>query len=177
MAAAGVGSVLIVDDDFAFRRSLARSFRAKGFEVDMAASAEEARLAVRERAFQLAVIDLFLGPSEPSGIQLISEFRHLAPSCAPFIVTSFPTTALTSEAMMVGAAGVLDKPVDLGVIERAIERWRRSLSSLDTLRWMHIHAVLGAHGGNKTRAARHLGCSRPGLEKMLRRLPPKTRSE
>jgi DNA-binding response OmpR family regulator len=65
--------LLLVEDDYSLRLSLAASLRAEGYEVTASPSAEEARLAVAEREPDLVVLDWGL-PGE-SGLDLLRAWR------------------------------------------------------------------------------------------------------
>ncbi|MDU6377461.1 MAG: hypothetical protein E6575_25805, partial [Bradyrhizobium sp.] len=54
-------SLLIVEDDDGFARTLKRSFERRGYEAVVAASLEEVDEALKEKTFGYAVVDLKLG--------------------------------------------------------------------------------------------------------------------
>jgi two-component system, response regulator RegA len=168
-------TMLIVDDDALVRRAMLREFRSQGFDVDVAVDYSDALDGVRRYPPDVALVDVFLAERASTGITLIEEARRIAPCTAFVAISGHATVDLTTAAMRAGAVDVLEKPIDVAKVQRSLDIWKSSLSSLDVIRWTHIHAVLGANRGNKSRTARHLGCSRPGLDKMLQRSPPRVR--
>ena len=51
-------SLIVVEDDAGFARTLKRSFERRGYEVVLAASIAEVRKVLEERSFGYAVVDL-----------------------------------------------------------------------------------------------------------------------
>jgi DNA-binding NtrC family response regulator len=113
--------VLIVEDEEKLRRVIELQLRSAGFEVDKAASAEEAlRLADRT---DLILTDLRLPGMD--GLELL-ELLHRQDSQIPVVVmTAFGTVESAVEAMKAGAVDFLLKPFSLdhlmAVIQKALE--------------------------------------------------------
>ena len=68
-------TLLLVDDDDAFRRVLARALERRGFAVSVAASVEAALVKAQAQASEYAVVDLKM-PGE-SGLRLIDKLMEL----------------------------------------------------------------------------------------------------
>ena len=66
-------SLIVVEDDDGFARTLKRSFERRGYEVVLAASIEEVRKVLEQRSFGYAVVDLKLGGA--SGLACV-ELLH-----------------------------------------------------------------------------------------------------
>ncbi|HMG40180.1 MAG TPA: response regulator [Acidimicrobiales bacterium] len=80
----GEGRVLVVDDEAPIRRALATNLRARGYEVNLAATGEEAlQLAARHRP---DVVILDLGLPGISGVEVIDGLRGW--TAVPIIVLS-----------------------------------------------------------------------------------------
>ena len=70
-------SVLIVDDDPAFRRGLAASLKSSGYTVDLARNGEEALTYIRDRPVDVVLLDINM--AEMSGVEAWRRIRDLAP--------------------------------------------------------------------------------------------------
>jgi two-component system KDP operon response regulator KdpE len=103
--------VLVVDDEPLFRRALVTNLRGAGYDVEAAASAEEALVSAGLRAPELVILDLVL--PDGRGTDVCRELRRW--SEAPIILVS----AVGDEAEKIGAldAGADDyvtKPFAIG---------------------------------------------------------------
>lgn len=115
----GAPLVLVVEDNPDQRDLLRLNFERSGCRVDLAASAEEAIVAYRAHAPDLAVIDIVLpGMNGPT---LIEQLRRELPDCA-IVVTSVldPGDYPSSDA-------VLPKPFTRaqveGVVDTCLPNW------------------------------------------------------
>lgn len=113
--------ILLVEDEEKLRRALELHLRSLGFEVTVAASAEDA-LGSMDRA-DLVLTDLRLPGMD--GVEFLSRIR-LTNSVSPVILmTAYGTVESAVEAMRKGASDFLTKPFSLdhltSVIERALE--------------------------------------------------------
>jgi NtrC-family two-component system response regulator AlgB len=100
--------VLVVDDDRNIRATLAVCLEGIGCRVTQAASADAALDAVRERPFDLALLDLRLGTA--SGLDLLPQLAAGCPGLSIVIVTAYSTIETAVEAMKRGASDYLAKP-------------------------------------------------------------------
>lgn len=116
--------ILCVDDEPNLRRTLAANLRARGYEVDLAATGEKALEIARERLPDVVLLDL--GLPGLSGLEVIRSLRHW--TNVPIVVLS----ARDSEFDKVGAldAGADDyvaKPFGMGeLLARLRAALRRS---------------------------------------------------
>ncbi|MGB1624544.1 MAG: response regulator, partial [Candidatus Puniceispirillaceae bacterium] len=83
--------LLILDDDNALRRTLARAMEQRGFIVTQAASVKEAREHISLRAPNYAVLDLKL--EDGNGLEIVALLRQLHPKCRIIILTGFGNIA------------------------------------------------------------------------------------
>ena len=104
-------AILSVDDDLGTREVVVWALTLAGMDVTSAESAAEALAAAREQRFQLMLIDQRL-PDIP-GTQLIRIMSREGTACPFVLMSGFLTTAITVEAMKLGAIDVLEKPVDV----------------------------------------------------------------
>jgi two-component system KDP operon response regulator KdpE len=96
-----VTTVLVVEDDKLLRRTLRASFRAWGFDVEEAASGEEALSTVSNRAPDIVVLDLAL-----PGIDGHETLRHLR------TFTTVPVIVLTVRDSLRDKVGALESGAD-----------------------------------------------------------------
>ncbi|HLV66571.1 MAG TPA: response regulator, partial [Polyangiaceae bacterium] len=141
-------SVLVVDDEDAFRERLVRALRARGFEATGVASAEEAiRLAERETP-ECAVVDLRM-PGRLSGLHAVRKLHELDPTTRIVVLTGYGSIATALDAVRSGAVHYLTKPADIDEIVAAFdhdgspahEPPPTSVPSLDRVEWEHIDRV------------------------------------
>ena len=167
--------LLIVEDDETFARTLRRSFERRGYAVE-SASGHEALVALLDKGLKPthAVIDLKLAGSV-SGLTCVQAVRAAAPDARIVVLTGFASIATAVEAIKLGAVQYLAKPSDADDIEAAfghvagsaeIEVTNRS-TSIKTLEWERIHAVLAETDFNISEAARRLGMHRRTLARKL----------
>ncbi|MFE8071105.1 response regulator [Marinobacteraceae bacterium S3BR75-40.1] len=164
---------LIIDDDAAFRRLLARALERRGQRVDAAADANEALAAVRDQPYSRIVLDLNLDGD--SGLALLPRLLELRPSVAVVVLTGYGSIATAVEAMRRGAINYLCKPVQADPLIAAFQPpnevpdLRPSPPSVEELEFEHIQQVLQAHDGNISATARALNMHRRTLQRKLQK--------
>ena len=106
--------MLIVDDEEGMRHTLRRIMRAKGFEVEVAASGEDAIRVAAEFQPEIVLLDIRM-----PGMDGVQTFRRLKESC-PEVVAVFMTAhaseQLARDALDEGAIKVLTKPIDIDLL-------------------------------------------------------------
>ena len=112
--------LLIVDDDEDFRGTLCRRFRRRGFQVQDAASGEQALERVERRQFDVAIVDMVMPGM--SGIELLAKLRAVQPDCQVILLTGQGTIETAVEAMKLGAYDFLRKPFPLDELEIITQR-------------------------------------------------------
>ncbi|MEH6434457.1 response regulator transcription factor [Massilia sp. DD77] len=166
--------LLIIEDDEAFARTLSRSFERRGYRVLVAHGYEEAVAVLREHTPGYAVVDLKL-KGNSSGLSCVQLLHEHEPDMLIVVLTGFASIATAVEAIKLGAVQYLAKPSDADDIEAAfghvagttdIEVTKRS-TSIKTLEWEKIHAVLAETDFNISEAARRLGMHRRTLARKL----------
>jgi two-component system response regulator RegA len=168
--------VLIVDDDPAFARALARGLERAGYDTAVALDAEAALSALEETFFQQACVDLRLGSE--SGLDLLDGLQKRQPDLVVVILTGYASIATAVEATRRGARDYRAKPVGVTEVVAALEGDNGPAEipdeplSLPRLKWEHIQQVLRDHDNNVSAAARTLGVHRRSLQRMLEKNPP-----
>ncbi|GMU63990.1 MAG: sigma-54-dependent Fis family transcriptional regulator [Acidobacteriota bacterium] len=104
--------LLLVEDRESLRRMLERALAGEGHVVQAVADVGPARerLAAAE-PIDLVLTDLQL-PSG-SGLEVVAESRRLRPAVPVVVLTAFGTVSAAVEAMKLGAADFLEKPIEL----------------------------------------------------------------
>jgi two-component system, NtrC family, response regulator AtoC len=113
--------ILVVDDEEKLRRVIELQLATAGFEVDKAASAEEA-LKLADRA-DLVLTDLKLPGMD--GLELLASIRRQNTHSPVIVMTAYGTVEVAVQAMKAGAADFLLKPFSLdhlmAVVQKALE--------------------------------------------------------
>jgi DNA-binding NtrC family response regulator len=130
--------LLLVDDDVEYRSSVARRFVRRGFQVQEAASGEEALDIAERRQFDVVILDMVM--SGLSGLDVLEKLRTSNPECEIIMLTGQATVESAVDAMKKGAYDYLTKPFPLADLEILIEKAyeRRKLSKEN----MQLKAVL-----------------------------------
>lgn len=166
-------SLLLVDDDERFRRSMAFSMANRGFRVTEASGVTEAK---GTPAPAYAVVDLRM-PGD-NGLELVTHFHTHSPLTKTVVLTGYGSIATALEAVRRGAFHYLTKPVDADELMAALGGKAPGTTgeldqvpSLARVEWEHIHRVLRDCGGNISEAARRLGLHRKSLQRKLSKYP------
>ncbi len=166
--------LLIIEDDEAFARTLSRSFERRGYRVLVAAGHDEAAGLLESHSPGYAVVDLKL-KGNSSGLACVQLLHEHDPDMLIVVLTGFASIATAVEAIKLGAVQYLAKPSNTDDIEAAfghvagntdVELTARS-TSIKTLEWERIHAVLAETDFNISEAARRLGLHRRTLARKL----------
>lgn len=83
--------------------------RREGYHVAEAGSVAEALRYLRGERYDLIIADLKMEPL--NGIDLLTLARKYHPECPVIIITAFGSPETRSEALRLGAADFLDKPL------------------------------------------------------------------
>ncbi|MGJ4995259.1 response regulator transcription factor [Bradyrhizobium sp. HKCCYLS3077] len=172
-------SLLIVEDDDGFARTLKRSFERRGYEAVIAASLEEVDDIIKDRTFGYAVVDLKLGGA--SGLVCVEKLHAHDPEMLIVVLTGFASIATAVEAIKLGACHYLAKPSNTDDIEDAFRKAEGNAqvalpersTSIKTLEWERIHQTLIDTDFNISEAARRLGMHRRTLARKLEKRPVK----
>jgi two-component system response regulator AtoC len=118
--------LLIIDDDDALRESLALVLGAEGFEVAVAAHADEALARLDDASPDIVLCDLRMPGTD--GLTLLPELARRRPDATLILMSAYGTEELAIEAMRRGAYDYLAKPFQpsevLLAIRKAQERER-----------------------------------------------------
>ncbi len=166
-------SLLLVDDDDAWRTRLARALMDRGFLVQTARTVDEALPLLAEPP-EFAVVDLRM-PGR-SGLELVRELKARDAATRVLVLTGYGSIPTAVEATRLGAVGYLQKPADADEVVRALHGEAAGpevdTPTLARAEWEHIHRVLADCEGNVSEAARRLGLHRRSLQRKLQKYPP-----
>jgi DNA-binding response OmpR family regulator len=121
--------ILVVDDDLYSREGLKSSLQGEGYSVETAATSWEAIKTIKERPFDIAIVDLDLPPVHGitvSGWDLARIFRAYHPAISIIVVSSEDWNTARAEAGRLGVSEFLEKPINPTQLKRIV----RSVSPL-----------------------------------------------
>jgi two-component system response regulator RegA len=110
-------TLLLVDDDAAFRNRIARALELRGFVVTAVGSVADGLVAAANPP-QFAVLDLRLG--DGNGLELVGPLRQARPDIRIVVLTGYGNIATAVAAVKEGAVDYLAKPADADAIEQAL---------------------------------------------------------
>jgi DNA-binding NtrC family response regulator len=113
-----VGQILIVDDDATFRMTTAALLEADGHRVDTAANGPEAAERIREKTYDLLLVDYKMPGID--GIALVEALRLWGHSAPILMISGFGTVESAVRALHVGADDFLTKPVEPDVLSARV---------------------------------------------------------
>lgn len=100
--------ILLIEDDISFCKLLEKFLVKKEYDVTIAFSAAEARLAIKKESFDLILTDLRLPDSD--GIGLMSEIKASYPEVPVILMTGYSDVNTAVKAIKNGAADYISKP-------------------------------------------------------------------
>jgi len=104
-------TILVVEDEPVQLESLAGFLSKQGYRVLKAANPEQAILNIRNSAVDIVLSD-FRMPGM-SGVKLLEAIKEINPSIQVIIMTAYGTVESATDAMKLGAADYITKPIDL----------------------------------------------------------------
>jgi DNA-binding NtrC family response regulator len=120
------GRVLVVDDEVNARTALGELLREEGYTVEIAADGFKALGKLEDFAPDVVVTDLKMPGL--TGVELMEKVRERDPECVVVVMTAHGGIESAVQAMRMGAADYLTKPLNLEelvlVLKRELERKR-----------------------------------------------------
>jgi DNA-binding response OmpR family regulator len=110
--------ILVVEDDVDLRETLGRALSREGYQVSFAGDGSEAVSVVKQRPYDLVIVDLVM--PRMGGIKMLEELRSLGLTIPTIVITAFGDRFLYQRAMELGASEFLMKPVKLVEVYRAV---------------------------------------------------------
>jgi DNA-binding NtrC family response regulator len=129
--------VLVVDDDRTLREGCASVLQAEGYNVTVCGRGDEAVELVRQRRFDLVLVDLYMTPA--SGLDVLRATLEANRSTIVVVMTGNPSVQSSVEALRQGAWDYLPKPF--------------SATHLEVLLGRAVHAIVVARETQEMRLA------------------------
>jgi DNA-binding NtrC family response regulator len=119
--------LLLVDDEVGFLEVLSKRLKRRNFDVTTARSGAEAIRSLRDRDFDVAVVDLKM--EDMDGIELLKILKRMLPRLHVIMLTGHGSERAARDGLALGAFDYLLKPVDLeALLERITTALGRKLS-------------------------------------------------
>lgn len=171
-------SLLLVDDDEAFVKRLAKAMEKRGFLPETAETVAEGKAIAMARPPAYAVVDLRL--EDGNGLDVVETLRERRPDCRIVVLTGYGAIATAVAAVKIGATDYLSKPADANDVTQALLARGEALPpppdnpmSADRVRWEHIQRVYEMCDRNVSETARRLNMHRRTLQRILAKRSPR----
>ncbi|MEQ8278926.1 MAG: sigma-54 dependent transcriptional regulator [Deltaproteobacteria bacterium] len=110
--------VLVIDDEEAVCRAIARNLKTRGLTPVTVNGGEDAIRQLDRNEFDVAICDLYM--PEVDGLDVLRHARSLASPVPVVMITAYGDIAQAVKAMKAGASDFITKPVDNNLIAAAI---------------------------------------------------------
>lgn len=171
-------TLLLLDDDEAFVKRLARAMEKRGFVPETAESVSAGKAIAQSRPPAYAVVDLRL--EDGNGLDVVEALRDKRPDCRIVVLTGYGAIATAVAAVKIGAIDYLSKPADADDVTNALlargdvmPAPPENPMSADRVRWEHIQRVYEMCDRNVSETARRLNMHRRTLQRILAKRSPK----
>lgn len=140
-------TILIVDDEDNARENIATFLVSRGYEVHGVANLEDARNYIHRGEADIILLDVVL--PDGYGPSLLEETTHLPIRPPIILITAYGDIDMAVGAMKNGAFDFLQKPIQLNVLEKSIERaveqvsMQRELNHLRETQYKNLDFVVG----------------------------------
>lgn len=116
--------VLVIDDDAAHASTVAEALESVDYDCTVATTGKSGAALIDKDDFDVVLTDLKMGDFD--GLSIVRKVRERLPEAEVLVLTGFGDVKTAVEAMKLGAAHYLLKPIDLGelrsIVGRAAER-------------------------------------------------------
>lgn len=112
------GRVLVIDDEEPVVETISRMLETEGYIVDSATAGEQGIEIFRRNRHDVVLTDLRLG--DMLGTDVLREVKLIDQRCAVIILTGYATTEAAVEAIKLGAADFLTKPIRMSELLMAV---------------------------------------------------------
>ncbi|MGB5985862.1 MAG: response regulator [Desulfobacterales bacterium] len=103
--------LLLIDDEVGYVNVLSNRLSKRGFQVDKATSGAQALQVLRQKSFDVAVLDLKM--EDMDGIEILKIMKKMAPEIAVIMLTGHGSAEAAQEGINQGAFDYLTKPCEL----------------------------------------------------------------
>ncbi len=112
--------ILVVDDEASQRNLLEMVLTEEGYSVETASSGEEAVQKVKDRFYNLVIMDMKMGGM--GGLEALKLIKEVSSAVQVLIVTAYASVDTAVEAMRSGALNYITKPIDLEELKIQVEK-------------------------------------------------------
>lgn len=112
--------VLVVDDLVEYRDLLKTILEKKGHRVVDVDSGEECLKQIKERKFQIILLDVRLPGM--NGVETLKQVKEIRPDVAVVMITGFSLEQMVQEAVQNGSYACLNKPVDVNQLLSVVDQ-------------------------------------------------------
>ena len=112
--------ILIVDDEEDIRFALNKMLNNEGFSVATAEDFDTASSALREKSYDVVLLDIILG--KKTGIDLLGDIREMGLECQVILITGAPSIDTAAEAVRLGAYDYIRKPIRKETLLRLLNK-------------------------------------------------------
>lgn len=170
-------TLLLVGDDKAFVKRLARAMEKRGFLPQTAQTVAAGLDIALSRPPAYAVVGLRL--EDGSGLDVVEALRERRPDCRIVVLTGYGAVATAVAALKIGATDYLVKPADADDVTNALLSQTNTRPpapenpmSADRVRWEHIQRIYVLCDRNVSETARRLTMHRRTLQRILAKRSP-----
>ncbi len=126
--------ILVIDDEFLIRYTLAEGLKDRGYETESAGSVEEGLEKMKTFGPEVILLDNLLENSR--GMDEIPAFRKLDENVQVIMMTAYGSVSQAVEAIKRGAYDYVLKPFDIDEIEIIISRSLESVRNRESLEFL-----------------------------------------
>jgi len=112
--------ILVVDDEGAIRYSVSKTLQRIGYEVEEAASGEEALEMMIKRDYEVVLTDIRMPGL--TGVDLLKRIKDTAPDAIVILMTGYASLGTAVESLRLGAHDYLIKPSSSQDIRQSVAR-------------------------------------------------------
>lgn len=112
--------ILVVDDQSGMCDFLSHYLKTRGYEAEVAHSAEEALEALKKSEFDLVLSDIMMPFVD--GLDLLREIKKSRPGVAVILMTAYASLDKAMKAIKYGAADLLIKPFEMSALVAVVEK-------------------------------------------------------
>lgn len=117
-------SILIVDDDASLCKTTSLILERGGYAVNTAGSGQEAIERVKERRFDVVLMDIKMPVMD--GVEAYKRIKRIRPDTVAIMMTGYAVDNLIKDALEEGAHSTAYKPLDMDRLLKLLDKmWER----------------------------------------------------
>jgi DNA-binding NtrC family response regulator len=113
-------SILVVDDEFSVRDSLAEWFKKDGYRTGSAKDANEALQLLQQAPWDVVLLDIKMPGMD--GLELQRRIRQIDPELTVIMITAYASVDTAVQALKEGAFDYITKPIDPDELSHLVKR-------------------------------------------------------